>query len=449
MTPNSLNHGGVAPHRRRGVWLWVTLVLGLAFLVERATFAIAAMGRNLIQPAIERDYLVGLATAVLIAASILLWPIRHEDKKHVLRLWGVKCVVVLGLMLPYEWHYGLDAQGYFYISRFDDPPFMHGIEKPGFGTGTGNLFYLAWLLGHVIPDSYHGQKTVFAAVGLVGIYFVYRAACLLMAKDDARILYFLALFPSCLFWSSILGKDPVVLLGMGMYAYGVVGFVKRRSMLSAMLIISGVLVAMWIRLWMGPIMLLALVAPALRASRRLSIRIAVPSILVVGLAFSFAPLAERFRIETAEDLLARIDRFSQAGGWEGGSYIGQPEDLSTVAGIVRFAPAAAFTALFRPLPGEVPNIFGILASLENVVLMGFIISILFRRREGALREPLVLWAAVLSLVWAVAYGMTIFNLGTMVRMKLQVLPIMLTALLYVGGFGVLRRTQASSQPSDA
>src|SRR5688572_29309202 len=104
MTAHPFDHGDETP-RRGGRWLWVILVLGLAFVLERATTAIAAFGRNIPQPAIEWDYVLGLATGIVIGGSILFWPVREADKKHLLRLWGVKCVVVLGLMLPYEWWY--------------------------------------------------------------------------------------------------------------------------------------------------------------------------------------------------------------------------------------------------------------------------------------------------------------------------------------------------------
>ena len=34
----------------------------------------------------------------------------------------------------------------------------------------------------------------------------------------------LGLYPSIIFWSSILGKDPIAFLGIGMYVFGVVGW---------------------------------------------------------------------------------------------------------------------------------------------------------------------------------------------------------------------------------
>jgi hypothetical protein len=90
-----------------------------------------------------------------------------------------------------------------------------------------------------------------------------------------------------------------------------------------------------------------------------------------------------------------------------------------------------FTALFRPLPGEVPNLFGFIQSLENVALLLLLIMAIKRTRLEELKDPLVVWAILLVLAWASVYGMATYNLGTLVRFRLQILPMFLGLLLYL------------------
>jgi len=60
-------------------------------------------------------------------------------------------------------------------------------------------------------------------VGFIAMYIFYRTAVIFLHHEDKRLFYTLALFPSIVFFSSILGKDPIVLLGIALYVYGVVG----------------------------------------------------------------------------------------------------------------------------------------------------------------------------------------------------------------------------------
>ena len=133
-----------------------------------------------------------------------------------------------------------------------------------FGDGTTNIVSLSWLHQQIIPASYHAMKVSFAMVGLIAIYVFYRAAARFLGREDIRVLYLVALFPGSLFWSSILGKDPVILLGISLYIYGVVALntyrgrdLKRLTYLISLA--AGVALASFIRFWLGPILLAPLV----------------------------------------------------------------------------------------------------------------------------------------------------------------------------------------------
>ena len=91
------------------------------------------------------------------------------------------------------------------------------------------------------------------------------------------------------------------------------------------------------------------------------------------------------------------------------------------------------------LQGEVPSAFGILASIDDVILLWLLGTCIFRGRWRRLKhDPLLLWAAILVVTWASVYGIASYqNLGTAVRFKLQIEPILLLLLVQLA-----RRTQA-------
>src|SRR5206468_2250615 len=92
------------------------------------------------------------------------------------------------------------------------------------GGGTRTMVGICQLHHAILPDSYHMLKVSCSMFGFIAIYLFYRAAVKWLKAEDPRIFYVLALYPSILFWSSILGKDPVMLLGVAVYAYAVVSW---------------------------------------------------------------------------------------------------------------------------------------------------------------------------------------------------------------------------------
>lgn len=144
-----------------------------------------------------------------------------------------------------------------------------------------------------------------------------------------------------------------------------------------------------------------------------------------------AYLAATLGIGSPGQVLVAIETVSQA--WaQGGSAQEMPVDVGSVQGVLLFLPLGAFTALFRPLPGEIMNPFGLLAGLENLALLGLLLVAVVRLRTARGADPAVVWAVAFVCAWASIYGFISYqNLGTGVRFKLQVLPVLVGLLLHL------------------
>jgi len=404
----------------------VLLALALAGAILLFGGGAERLGVNLPVVDATGDYALALAWALFLGLTIALWPVPGRDKPHLLALWSAKVGVVLIPMLYYDAHYGmLDAYDYYGTAQhpFTFTPFE-------LTAGTDNIYRLVWLHGWVGPDSYHATKLSFALAGLVAIYVFYRGVARYMNRDSLPLLYALALFPSILFWSSILGKDPVVLLGIALYAYGVLASARRgRWMLVPMA--AGLALLAYIRIWLIPILLLAAL-PLLFSSRWGLGRRLVALAWMAALGVAAALQVSDVFMLVGEGLPDAISRISQAWADDGSSGQVIAGGFASYADLIRFAPLGAFTALFRPLPGEVSNPFGLLAGLENVALLGLVGLALVRLRARDLGDPIVLSACLLVGAWAAVYGFVSYqNLGTAVRFKVQVLPVLLCLLLYL------------------
>ena len=344
-------------------------------------------------------------------------------------VWGAKVVVVLGLMPFYDFTYGVDPDGYFVNAS------SPGFTWQGFqlGQGTVNTQMLTWLHIKMLSSSFEASRLSFALLGLVAVFLVYRAGTICIGREEPRLFFALALMPSILFWSSILGKDPIAMFGIAAYVYGVVAWHKLEHNLYLIWAAMGVTVAVYVRIWFGPILLIPLAILGLMKAESLTKRAVFVSLGLIGLAASPIVMQQAIGVDMTqqEDLLESTQRLSRIFP-SGGSSLDVP-DLATPGEIARFAPLGMFTALFRPLPGEVQNVFGFLAGIDGAVLLLLAVRALWRVRPKDLKEPLVPWAFSVILLWAGIYAVASFqNLGTMSRYRLQIMPLFLGTLFYLG-----------------
>jgi hypothetical protein len=413
------------------IWVYVAIAgiaLGCVLSQSGVQQFIESSGVNIPTDDIVRDYAWGVAWACILLILILACPIRWAHKKLLAAGWLVKCFVALVLMLPYEEYYpGADCWMYFQRAHF-------GLVEltPRIVNGSSDL--IIWLGGlHLAigPDSYHAMKLSFALPGLAGVYLFYRSTELLLGRSAPWAFWGLLLYPSILFWSTILGKDPLILAAIGLNTWGVVNFVVRRTNGSLVAVLVGAVAASAIRIWMGPILIL----PCLLI---LGLRIQSPAkriaaLLLVGLTLAvLAPAAaDRLQLDRAADLLEATRTLT--GGWDrANSSLNLDVELNSTWDLMLFTPQSVFIAFFRPLPGDVPTVFGWFAGFENLGLLLLSIWALFSVRLRYFRNPLFLWAVVLLLTWGLAYSIVAYkDLGTAARFKLQVLPIMLSLIVFL------------------
>jgi hypothetical protein len=411
----------------------------------------------------ELDYAMGLLWWGIFAFGILVFA--REDRWMLMAAWIGKFFVALIAMLFYEYYYSLDAGEYHLIAKtgqygafagvdfradllpsFRRPSVVDEVDDLQLGASAqaANWVRVLVLVGSVTGPYYHALKVAFSFLGLLGVWYFYRAVVIALRRPYPPAFYLLAFFPSIIFWSSILGKDPFQFFFTGLYAYG-----------GAMLLVQGRLAAVWfagggllgaylIRPWlsiMGGVTLL--VAVLLGGSRPLR----VGAWLLVGASLLlWSPQQNetllrsvlRLDMEQIQEFVAgptqvvdtiqmRAQGFSRSTQATGGSGV----DLSDIGASSQAGlPLAMFSGLFRPLPFDITNPFTALAAVENTAVLLMALVAVSRVRFAYLRNPLVLWAALYSLTWAALYGYIVMaNFGSGVRYKLQVWPFLLMLLI--------------------
>ncbi len=377
------------------------------------------------------EYLWGWVWALVLCIIVIVLPLASRTRLALLALWIAKIAVTLGLMLIYEAVYGLDAWLY-YFQVTTGIVFVDGAEYSG---NVVMMDVIEFLL-RFQPTSYHATKVSFAFIGLAGTFAFYRAAVIYLEREDLRILFFLGLFPSILFWSSILGKDPITFLGVGLYSIGMVDLLKNGRPRYLIFLIVGVALATWMRVWYFALM----VAPMVTFLSSKKLRAMVPILVIFAIVFGslfqsqISNFVEGYGFRSGTDLIQALEAHGAAfvlSGSESSASIGTPPDLSSFSSFMKHLPFGTFAMLFRPLPGEVLNPFGLLVGVENLIIL----YLLYKAAKSFSFEKIdsvLLWAMLYVLGWAAFHGLVILNFGSSVRFRLNMLPLLIAPLAYLG-----------------
>ena len=255
------------------------------------------------------DCLAGVVTARVLLAAIIAWPVSQQHRMVLILLWIIRCGMTLGVMLAYEAAYGLDATGYYRTGlSLNDP-----VGWLAFCEGTKNITGIVGLLSW-ITESYSAIKVIFSYVGLIVAYVFYRSAVLCLGRENIAVLHMLGLFPSLLFWTSIVVKDPIVLFEIAIYCYGVARLITQHNITTAAYVAAGLVIASFIRIWLGIIFVTPPATTYVMASRASALTKTMFLLVAIpGFLLAFRRFADRFSLESTEDLIKTTDYISVLG----------------------------------------------------------------------------------------------------------------------------------------
>ena len=292
--------------------------------------------------------------------------------------------------------------------------------------GTQFVFYVSALVVTVLGPSLRGAFTVFALLGFIGLLafaVAFRRAT--PGVPLTRYLAWLCLFPSLWFWPATLGKEAILLMGLGISVLGYVG-TRGRMHWSALAI--GLFFVFAIRPQVAAVVVLAIVlGQMITAGGRWTARRGAQSALVAGLGFwllwrALESIGAGF---DAQGMEGYVSQRAAATAAEGGSTVPTGTGLAG-------ALLGLFNILFRPLPWEARGIPGLIASVE---IWGFWLLVWLHRGGAwaAVRQlrsnRLVAMGIPFILLYATTLGMSVANLGIIARQRIFLFPFLF--LLFV------------------
>ena len=318
-----------------------------------------------------------------------------------------------------------DAVGYWRV------PKAYSIDtfKEGLFNGEGTMFMYAFnfLFSNLLNMSYLSNTLLFSLFGFMGLTFFYLVAVQTVPYN--KIISGYALFPLIFFlpnlhfWSSGVGKDTTLFLCIGMFTYGIMKPFQRIPLL----VLAGLL-SMAIRPHITLFLMVGFglayvfggkVSPAQRF-------IFSAAMIAIGLAI-LPSVMEFAKIEEAS--AESFDKFAQGkAAVLSRSHTGSAIDISSYP-----FPLKVLTFWFRPALFDVRNINGLIAALENLLLLIVFIKAMRTSPIRAFKAaPFVIKGLVIFLVvGTLAFSQSMGNMGIMIRMRNMFLPGMIIYLMWI------------------
>jgi len=305
--------------------------------------------------------------------------------------------------------------------------------------GTQAMYAINYIPSKVLDLSFFTGTVLYCFLGFMGIAFFYKIAIVLIPynKKIGSILIFPAIFyfPNLHFWSVAIGKDALLFFCVGLFAYSLFNLNKR-----IILIIFSMLLAFIVRPHIVLFLVLSFSMAYLLNSKMAMFKRVFLFIVLIGIGLVMLPSVMAY--SKIENLTAEsINQFSEKGIKNlSRSHTGSRVDMSSYS-----LPIKIFTFLFRPTFIDIKNGPGLLAAIENLILLILSINVLIRNPfETFTKAPFVIKGLLIFLaIGTVAFSMSLGNIGIMLRMRNMFLPGML--IFIVWSFSYRQQKEIESQ----
>lgn len=317
---------------------------------------------------------------------------------------------------------GGDAWGYWKVSQgMNWDQFVQYLYE---AQGTYFMYSLNFIPGKILGMTFFTNTMLFSLIGYIGFVFFYIIAIEIIPYNSKykgyKMFPLIFYLPNLHFWSAGLGKDTVLFLCIGMFAYGILNIMKRIPLLALSILLSYLLrphITLFLLLSFSLAFLLEAKASTVK-------RLSILLILAGGCVVILPTVLKFSKIEEAS--VESFNQFSKAKA-AALSNSGSSVDISSYP-----FPLKVVTFLYRPFFFDVRGIPALIASCENLLLLILTIKLFKENPVAVFRSsPLLIKAFVFFLViGTLAFSQSLGNLGIMIRMRNMFLPGLLIYFLW-------------------
>jgi len=315
----------------------------------------------------------------------------------------------------------LDSMNNWYKS-FDD----------GFVNENRTLIRLNALLMLFTGGSYFGNLVLLCFLSVWAQSFLFKTLQSAFQAPVVWLFVLLNLWPSHLFWTSALMKEPLVMIGLALSIAAAIQIKNKPSAWAYLLLPFGIWLTLFSKFYVGIALIFPLSAflasPKQANLKQISIRYITALLLlgafVLGLGYLFPGYDIPTIIAAKQRAFANVARMTGAG-----SAFFIPELEPNLWSILQLAPRGLFNSLFRPLPADSNGFMELAAVAENVLFVGICAYLLFKSNLKSKALTISISLCILALIIFVLGGITVNISGALVRYKMPAVTYLSVGLL--------------------
>jgi hypothetical protein len=286
------------------------------------------------------------------------------------------------------------------------------------GMGTPMMYIVNYFPSKVLDLSIFTGTMIYAFLGFLGIYFFYRIVIDLIPYNSRffGFLIFPLLFflPSLHFWGSGTGKDTLLFLSIGMFAFSLMKM-KRRILL----LLAGGIIALLIRPHVFIILLASAGCAFLTTTRIKGYKRVFSFMILSTMIILILPKVLEYVNLEGNSLEEAFNRLDEQASNLSGDEVGSSIDIQSYPFYLK-----VLTFLYRPLFFDYNGLFSLVTSFENLLLLLLTIKVLLNKPVQAFKQaPLVIKMLLLFLIFGtLIFAFSLSNLGIILRMKNMFVP---------------------------
>ncbi len=313
---------------------------------------------------------------------------------------------------------------------------MTHLERPhstGYVNDNATMIRGNAILMHLSRGHYAIHLLFWCFMAMMGLTALLRLLVTYFPRKRVAMFCSVYLLPTVVFWGSGVLKEPIMLLGLGLFLLGFFRYLfeewKPKHMIYIVIGVFFLAVSKGYILYLITPAIFGLLLVKLSRGRRFWLWFSIPHMLLVLLVGLSAVANDPL------DLIGKIvwkqaAFYNEAELSGAGSLIDIPR-IEGAADIFLNAPAALINTYLRPWIWEGGNILYLPAGLENMALLiCFMVMLWNFRRPYGLAIPIIAFALSFVLLLGIVMGSVVPVLGALVRYKMPAL-IFLFAFIFI------------------
>jgi len=327
-----------------------------------------------------------------------------------------------------------------------------GVEGTFQYIGAGHFLYV-WLMSVIYALFGRSPlliQSINVTLGTVLIVTIWQLASQLSsdAKAQRRVAWIMALFPSLIFFSSVLLREVAVSLPLAVSVLYLVRWYRERHIRLAIIAVITLLISMafhsgglamllFAGLWLIGSWIRALLQGRLETLGRSTIALVI-GLAVVGVVLASGFGQQKFTGLETGDLAALSER--QGNFAQGRTAYLEDLHATSTADLLWQTPIRVIYFLFAPFPWMLhtgSDVFGVIDSMLFVVLVAWTV----RNRKAVSEVPVRMLTLGVFGAMAIVFAIGVSNYGTALRHRNKMLPLLIAAAASIPG----RRHEAKAR----